>query len=213
MTDQAKNLPAKRVGDIEVTTQTLRMLMQTPTIPDRYKESPTGVNDMLAVSMWGRELGLGFFTSIYELYLVNGQASMQGKLMLALIWRAGHKVKVSIDETSSTVHCWRRVDGEYEEMGDITFTVEDAVRADLMDKSTYQKYPKSMLTWRAVSLATRIYFPDVILGIGYVPEELNINAPMESVPEGVVIADDGSLEMERALIAVEEVLDVEVVDD
>ena len=209
----AANLPAKRLTDIEITTQTLKMLMQTPTIPTRYKDSPTGANDMLAVSLWGRELGIGFFTSIYELFLVNGQASMQGKLMLGLIWRAGHKITVDIDETSSTIHCWRREEGILEHMGDVTFTVEDAERAGLMDKGTYMKYPKSMLTWRAVSLACRIYFPDVILSIGHVPEELGIEAPMEPVPEGVIVTDNGELEMERALMAVDSVMEAEVVDD
>jgi len=168
---------------------------------------------MLAVSMWGRELGVGFFTSIYELYLVNGQASMQGKLMLGLVWRAGHKITVSIEETKSIIHCWRREDGVLEHMGDIEFTVEDANRAGLMEKGTYQQYPKSMLTWRAVSLAARIYYPDVILGIGYIPEELNIDAPVEPVPEGIVVTDNGELEMERALMVAEEVLEAVVVDE
>lgn len=211
MAEAAKKLPA--IADIEINPQTLKMLMQTPTIPARYKDSPTGANDMLAVSMWGRELGIGFFTSIYELFLVNGQASMQGKLMLGLIWRAGHKITVDIDETSSTIHCWRRVEGVLEHMGDIEFNVEDATRAGLIDKETYVKYPKSMLTWRAVSLASRIYFPDVILGIGYIPEELNIDAPMEPVPEGVIVNDDGSLEMERALMVAEDILEAVVVDE
>ena len=207
-------LPAKKPSDIEVNEQTLKMLMQTPTVPERYRESSTGANDMLAVYMWGRELGVGFWTSIYELFLVNGQSSMQGKLMLALVWRAGHKITVDIDETSSTIHCWRREEGVLEHMGDVTFDVEDATRAGLIDKDTYVKYPKSMLTWRAVSLASRIYYPDVLLGMGvYVPEEVNIISPIEPVPEGVVVNDDGSLEMERALMNAEDVLEAVVVED
>jgi len=208
-TDLAK-LP---LDQLPVNYSTLQALHASPTVPARYQQSPTGVNDMYTTTLVGKEIGVGPFTSIYEIYMVNGQASMSGKMMLALIWRAGHKLTVIIEETQSTVKCWRRIDGVFEHVGDVTFTVEDAARAGLMDKGTYEQYPKTMLTWRAVTMAARIYYPDVILGVSYVPEELNIEADMDAIPEGVIISEDGSMEMERAVIEMENVLDAEVIGE
>jgi hypothetical protein len=203
------------LNELPINYNTLQTLIATPTIPKRYKESPTGVNDMYAAHLVGQELGIGTFTSIYEIFMVNGQASMSGKLMLALVWRAGHKVSVTIEETKSTVHCYRNVgmiDGQWEHVGDVEFSIEDADRAGLLDKGTYISYPKTMLTWRAVSMACRLYFPDLILGVGYTPEEVGLDdVKVDEIPD-YVIDSDGNLEAENATILLEDVLEAEVVD-
>lgn len=210
---EVSNKLAIPIGDIPITGNTVKMLLNTPTIPARYKQSQTGFQDMMAVMLTGREMGFGPLTSLYEIYLVNGQAGLSGKAMLALVWRAGHKVTIDIEETGSTVHCWRRFDDVLEHVGDVTFTVEDAATAGLLDKDTYISYPKTMLTWRAVSMACRLYYSDVILGVGYVPEELGVEAQMDEIPEGVIVDGDNLLEMDRAVIRAEEILDAEVVDE
>jgi len=208
-----KDLATVPLAELPINYQTLQTLISGPTIPVRYKESVTGVNDMYAAHLVGQELGVGTFTSIYEIYMVNGQASMSGKLMLALVWRSGHRIMVNIGETDSTVHCWRKFDDEWLEVGQVSFSIEDAVRAELMDKGTYQSYPKTMLTWRAVSLACRLYFPDVILGVGYVPEEVGLDdVKVDAIPD-YVLDGDGNLESENAVIALEDALEAEIVDE
>lgn len=202
------------VKDIPVTPQTLAVWVNGPTVPERYRKSPTGVSDALAATYVGREIGVGPFTSAYEIYMVNGQASMSAKLMLACVWRAGHKITAIIEETQSTIKCWRRIDGELVHVGDVTFTIEDAHRAGLMGKGTYNSYPKTMLTWRAVTWACRLYYSDVVLGVGLVPEEVGYDeAPVDPIPEGIMMDEDGVLDMDRAIIAAEEVLEAEVVAD
>ncbi len=198
------------LNEAPVTYNTLKTLIATPTVPARYRESQTGVADMYAATIYGKEMGIGPMTSIYMIYLVNGQASMLGQLMLALIWRAGHKIKVTSDETVATVYCWRRIDGELVEVGDTSFTIEDAVRADLVDKGTYEKYPRHMLTWRAVSMAARLYYPDVITGVGYVPDELGIQTEPEEIPDFV---DQKGLELERGHMVMDAVMEAEVVNE
>jgi len=48
----------------------------------------------------------------------------------------------------------------------------DAQAAGLADKKNWRQYEEAMLTWRAVAKLCRVLFPDVVLGAGYVPEEL-----------------------------------------
>ena len=201
------------LNELPINYNTLKTLIATPTVPKRYKDSPTGVNDMYAAHLVGQELGIGTFTSIYEIFMVNGQASMSGKLMLALVWRAGHKINIEIGETGSIVNCHRKIDDQWEHVGSAEFTIEDAATAELLDKGTYQSYPKTMLTWRAVSLACRLYYPDVILGVGYVPEELGLDdVPIDPIPD-YALDDEGVLVAENAVIMLEDVLDAEVIDE
>jgi hypothetical protein len=215
------NLATVPLKDQEITYKTLQVLYSTPTIPLRYRNSPTGVNDMLAAVLVGKEIGIGPMESINSIYLVNGQVSMSGKLMAALVHRAGHQIRVEIGDKKVTATAFRRdyVTHELTEVGEFTFTEADAKRAGLNDKETYQKYPKSMLAWRAITNLCRIYFSDVTSGMAaYVPEELGVNdIPIEAIPlntDMMIDADDEIFDevvLEGAVAEVVEVLDGEIV--
>ena len=210
---------AMPLAEAEITANTLKMLMQTPTIPTRYRTSPTGWQDMIAAHLYGKELGIGTMTSIYSLYLVNGEAAMKGQLMAGLVQRAGHKIRIKIEEEKVTAYAFRRdyVTHELEEEGQWTFGKVDADRAGLSGKDNYQNYPYSMWTWRAVSGLCRLFFADVMTGLmAYVPEELGIDeGKVEVVPDSIEIVDDTDggeeLELETIVADAAEILDAEVV--
>ncbi len=206
------------ISEQPITEKFLAALMNTPTIPNRFKERPTGFTELLATIKYGQELGVGPFTSMYQIYLVNGTGSLQGQLMLAKVWAAGHMVKIKIDELGSTVTCFRKIDDEMVELGEVEFTVEDANNAGLIDpdgSGTYNKYLKHMLTWRAVAFACRLYYSDLFTsGSGAMhPQEVGVQAPAENIPEYVeveVVADAvDSFNVEAATIS----LNGELVDD
>ncbi|MEN8233755.1 MAG: hypothetical protein ABFR89_02390 [Actinomycetota bacterium] len=205
--------------DAPITMKTLQTLMATPTVPSRYKNSETGVQDMYAAVLHGQEMGLGPMEAIDKLILIDGSKSMYGTTMCAQIWRHGHAIKIVIEDKGVTAIAFRRDPYTHElvEMGEWTFTQEDAKAAYLEKKDTYDEYPKLMYTWRAVSALARIYFPDCVAGFGYVPEEVGLDDfPVEPIPEFVpiVIDEDGSkMEVEQASAVVEEVLGAEVVMD
>ena len=162
-----------------------------PTIPQRYVGKP---RDMVTAIWMGREIGLAPMESIMSIYLVNGAAALSGKVMSALIHRAGHIIKVTSEVDGAEVVCcrWHAPSGELVEVGTVTFTAEDAKRAGLTPKSkpTYGQYPQMMLTWRAVSFAARLYYADVISGLGYVPEEIGVDVQdYETLPDEVVDAE------------------------
>lgn len=191
----------------------LSTLSRTPTIPDRYKNKP---DEMLAAVLVGKELGIEPMEAINSLFLVNGQVSMTGKLMSALVHRAGHELHVKMGIKGATVTCLRRdpYTHELHEVGEVSFSQEDAERANLMEKPTYRAYPSVMMAWRAVSQACRIYFADVLSGVAYVPEEVNIEAPLEAiaVDEFAAIEVDGvDLDAENAVAEVVNTLDADVV--
>jgi hypothetical protein len=94
--------------------------------------------------------------------------------------QAGHSVTIENGAGSATA-IGKRCDTGDEHTA--TFTLDDAEAAGLAGKKNWKQYQESMLTWRAVSKLCRNLFSDVVLGAGYVPEELGADVG----PEGDVI--------------------------
>ena len=74
-------------------------------------------------------------------------------------------------------------DGKWVEVGESTFTIEDAKRAKLVyPDSAWIKYPRAMLFSRAISQGARLYAPDAIGGV-YTSEEIkSIDGTMTDEP-------------------------------
>ena len=175
-----------------------------PTMPSHIKTLPDAVATMIVA----RELGLAPLSSFPDLMIIDGNVGMTSKLMLALVHKAGHKTVVkTMTNKKAVIEGFRRYDGEWESVGEFTFTEDDAIQANLMPKDTYQLYPSDMLMNKAVARMVRFGFPDVIRG--YVPDE------MEEIT-GVEFETSIHLGPTEEIIDAEEVaeiLDGEVIDE
>lgn len=170
------------IVDLAITMPRLIALSKTPTVPDRYFGKP---GDMVAAIWYGRELGLEPMEAIASMYVVNGSVSMSSKAMSALIHRAGHRISVSMSNDEAVVECfrWSRFEKEMVHVGTVKFDRDDAKQAGLTSKDTYRDYPQIMLAWRAISLAARVYYADVISGVSYHPDEVDVDIdPLEDMP-------------------------------
>lgn len=201
---------AAPIDEAPVSMQLLTTLMNTPTVPERYRKSPTGAQDMMAAIITGRELGVAPMAAIRQLYLINGQASMMAQLMAGLVFRAGHRIRYAVHtpEQEVVAEAWRlNPEGtKFELEGSWKFGKDDAELAGLGGKDTYEKYPYLMYAARATSALCRLYFPEVVSGVGYVPDEIGIDIEPEAIhPSADIIVDD------EAVAVLEEVLDAEVV--
>jgi len=206
--------------DAPFTMRTLQALMETPTVPKRYRNSETGVQDMFAAILHGQEMGIGKMEAIDKLILIDGSKSMYGTLMCAQVYRNHHAIKVKIKtkpKMAVTVVAYRRDPWTHllEEQGEWTFDDDDAKKAYLDSKGTYEEYPKLMYFWRAMSAVGRIWFADCLAGFSYTPWEVGVDVPMEPVPDYVELDVDGeSIEIENATAEVEAVFpEAEVVID
>ena len=172
---------------------------------------------MMSVILTGRNVGIPDMMALQHIYLVNGQASMSGQLMCALVNRAGHRIKVSWQKDGTAVaEAWRRDPWtkELEMVGLISFGAEDAELAGLADKDTYKSYPRVMRAWRAISQLCRIYFADCLVGIAYVPEEVDASDDVEPLPVSsldVEMPDD--VEIENGLAHIDDIIEAEVIDE
>lgn len=143
---------------------------------------PSAINTTekaLTIMMTGMELGLGFMESLRSINVIQGKPAMAAQLLLGLCHRTKQVEQAYFKEETDTRVVFvlkRKGSPHYESV----FTMEDARRLGLAEKDNYKKQPKTMLSWRAISKACRVMFPDAICGL-YTPEEL---------AEGVDVQED-----------------------
>lgn len=192
------------------TWNTLVALSALPSMPARWQNKPM---EMFRAVLKGNDLGVPPSAALEMFYPVNGVLAMEGQLMAALVFRAGHVIKVKIETKGATATAFRRdpVTRTLEEVGSFTFSDADAKLAKLDAKETYKSYPKLMWSWRAISAVCRMYFPDVLMGVGYIPEEMNLSDSVASIPESIEVDYTNEAgAVEQAAIVVTEELDAEV---
>jgi hypothetical protein len=135
--------------------------------------------------MKAKELNMPPLEAISHLYVVNQKVAIDSTGMLALILRSGLAKKIQFGGDGTSAWCeMERKDGVISFK--YTFTIEDARRAGLLSKESWQKYTKELLIARAISGCARKVFPDVVGGL-YTVEELGgeevPELPIELVPE------------------------------
>jgi hypothetical protein len=150
--------------------------------------------DVLAILLYGQDLGLSPMQAVQGIYVVEGRPSLSAQLWLALLRRAGHRAAVTehTDERC-TVHIVR---GDTGEEHTATFSVDDAVKAALLHRDKdgaliarakesgkpkpWELHRKPMLLARAVSACCRFIAPEIALGF-YSPDEVEEIAEREQV--------------------------------
>lgn len=117
------------------------------------------------------ELGISMMDGFSQLHVVNGRPGISRELMQVLVYRniPGAKIKV-IKSTSDEAEVEGTRPGQ--EPLTVSFTMEDARRANLTGKDNWKQYPRAMLLNRAISELCRFYFVDALHGCIYTPEEL-----------------------------------------
>jgi hypothetical protein len=193
--------------DATMDEPTLRVMMAAA---DRYVKSgllPQAIKTpqaALVIMTAGRELGVPATYALRNIYVVNGKPVCSAELLMALVRRTygqgAIRVKSATDQACTV---------EYREVGwdgtsTLTFTLDDARRANLLTKDTWKQYPRAMLRNRCVSEVVRMAFPECIAGL-YTPEEMGAN---------VVVHEDDSVTIAEAVGAPTgpiEVIDGEIV--
>jgi hypothetical protein len=157
------------------------VLAQSAVIPRSYQRRP---QDVVAAGLAGQAFGWDVMTSLRNYHVIEGTATLRPEAMLGLVRRAGHSVTLSFENDDANgrtaVAFGRRSDNGDEHRS--TFSLADAKVAGLFGKKNWNQYEDAMLTWRSVSALCRVLFPDVVLGAGYVPEEIGGDVNSEGVP-------------------------------
>jgi len=142
-------------------------------VPDHWLKDKTpdqAVASMATAILYGAELGMSAMRSVNELFIVRGKPSMYARTASALVRAAGY-VMEPVEETDERV-VWKAYrDGTWKFS---EWTMERAKQAGYTSNTLYQKNPKEMLRSKAIMELCRITFPDVLMGLDYSVDELQL---------------------------------------
>lgn len=194
--------PADLKGQMELA----KVLGMSALLPQALRGKPA---DVLVTVLYGREMGLTPMQSIQGIYVVNGRPTCGGKLLLAKVRQAGHRVKIKADNKRAECTITRADDPENPHTE--VFTIEDAERAKLTGKDVWKQYPRNMLTWRAVANCVNVQCPEVAMGF-----EITELVEAEGAPERPTLAQVAAQReqppAEQPVKAGAEPVDAELVD-
>ena len=154
-------------------------LAKTAFVPRNFQGKP---DQITAVMMYGREIGLPPMTTLQNTYEVFGRVGMYAEQLRAMILDAGHEF--TIDEMTSdrcTLSGRRKGSERWETF---TYTVDQAKRAGIYSRkdSQWPVRPLEMCFARASSAMAHGMFPDVIRGMSSVEELEDVGADAVEAP-------------------------------
>lgn len=141
---------------------------------------PEGANTpeaAFAIIATGRELGLTAMQSLRSIFVIKGKPTLSADLICALV-KTRRDVCLYFRLVESTDQVARY---ETHRVGEpsptpMTFTIDDAKRAQVTGNPNWTKYPAAMLRARCITALARAVYPDLAMGI-YDPDELE-SAPV-----------------------------------
>lgn len=121
-----------------------------------------------AVILHGRELGLGPMTALAHTHVIEGRTSISAEGQRAQVLAAGHELEFT--ESTGSVCVVRGRRKGVETWTQVTWTVDMARAANLLNKSNWRGYPRRMLQARASAELCQMIFPDVLSGLSATEE-------------------------------------------
>lgn len=174
-------------GELGHIMEVVRSISTTDFVPKSLRGNNAAI---LACILTGRGLGLDPMHALRSIHIVDGKATLSAELMVTLARRAGHSITAEYGDGQVTVKGRRGDNGD--EMT-VTWTMAMAQRAGLVGKDNWKKYPESMLWARGVSQLCRMLFADVLAGVAYTPDEVELSEEerVSAAIETAVPVDDG----------------------
>lgn len=182
-----------------------QMLSDANLLPKEYRGNPANI--LLAIQT-GAPLGFGAIESINGIHVINGKPTMSADLVQAAIRKAGHRLRVSGDDTYATAILVRADDPDFE--FEVTWDMDRAKTAGLLGNPTWKKYPAAMLRSRAITEVARMGAADALHGVIYTPEELGhmenqpheATQPRQEAPLAAPVAQAPSTDWKAAADAI-----------
>ena len=128
-----------------------------------------------------------------DYHIIQGRPTLKAETMMARFQQQGGKVEWKTLTDEEVTATFSHPSGG---SATITWTIEQAKKANLTGKDNWKNYPRAMLRARVVSEGIRTVFPGVVLGV-YTPEEVQ-DIPNHSQPKdmGTAVVLDPIVEEE-----------------
>lgn len=168
---------AVRAAGIPEKIQYAKVLAESGLLPAQYRKQPGNV--MYAVE-YGEMLGLSPMAAITGVHVIEGKPSASSGLISALVRRAGHRLRVSGNDSKAIAEIVRADDPDF--VYRVEWTIARARTAGLVNKDVWKKYPAAMLKARAITEVARDACEEALMGMRYTPEELDVEVDDDGQP-------------------------------
>lgn len=138
-------------------------------VPQAYRGKPA--NALVAIGL-GQAMGLTPAEALYRIDVIQGKPTASAELIASNVRKAGHKLRVEVDEQAKSVRAtiWRADDPEFPHS--VVRDMAWAQQMGLSNKDNYKKQPTTMLQWRAISAVARLACSEALYGVTYTPDEV-----------------------------------------
>lgn len=177
-------------GSIAEAMNMAALLVKSKLLPDSV-QSPEAAFAIIAT---GRELGLTAMQSLRSIHVIKGKTILSADLVAALV-KSRRDVCAYFQLVESTAE---RATYKTQRIGEpepttLSFTMDDAKRAQVTGNPNWTKYPAAMLRARCITALARAVYPDLAMGV-YDLDELSdapVSAPhvYEPVPSRAAVTE------------------------
>lgn len=170
VTDDGLDLLVKQAQALDAAHKIGTALANTQMVPQAFRGKP---DDAAAAILYGAELGLKPTQALQQVFVVHGQPAIYARTMVGLLKAKGYRF-----ETVASTDDYVTVRGESPrgEVEESTWTLDRAKKAGYTNNKKYQSDPQAMLYAKAASEVCRKLAPDVLLGIRYTAEDLELES-------------------------------------
>jgi hypothetical protein len=152
-------------------------LCGTTFVPKNFQGKP---EEAAAAILYGHSIGFDPMQSLQGIHVISGKPSLAARSMVALVLSRGHKIWTASKTDASVTVCGQRAGSD-----EVTSETWDAARAKKAGYTSNAKYatdPQAMLYARAASDVCRQIAPDVLAGLAYSREEMELVQPTRPSP-------------------------------
>ena len=145
-----------------------KALCTTTFVPATMKDE----GNATAAILMGDELGLTPLASLKSIYVVHGTPALYTRAMVALIQSRGHEIWTDESKNESVTVRGQRKGSSHVETS--TWTIKRATDAGYTSNAKYRTNPQEMLYAKAAAEIARKIGADVLMGIPYSVEDLEL---------------------------------------
>lgn len=155
----------------QAANQLARALSTTTFVP----KGMTDVGNATAAILMGDELGLSPIASLRSIYVVHGTPALYARTMVALALSHGHQIWTESASDQAVTVCGQRRGSEHVERAE--WTIQRATKAGYTSNAKYKTNPAEMLYAKAAAEVARRIAADVLAGVPYSVEDLELEQP------------------------------------
>lgn len=193
VTDDGLALLQKQAEALGAAHKIATVLCSTGMVPQAYRGKP---DDGAAAILYGAEVGLKPQQALQQVFVVHGQPSIYARTMVGLLKARGYRFE-TVESTDESVTV--RATSPRGEVEEATWDIARATKAGYTSNKKYTTDPQAMLYAKAASEVSRKIAPDVLLGIRYSAEDLELEPqPVRATAERVDRPKSGRSALDRA---------------